>query len=120
MPTPEKKYDVVILGAGFAGLTLAWQLHRRKPDLAIAVVEHRQFPVANATHKVGESTVEIASHYLAQELGLRDHLESEQLPKFGLRMFLRGEDKITQDLASYDEIGASRVLPIPTYQLDGA
>jgi len=118
MPTSNRQYDVVILGAGFAGLTLARQLQRRKPELAIAVVEHRQFPVANATHKVGESTVEIASYYLAEELGLRDHLESEQLPKFGLRMFLRGEDKITQDLGSYDEIGASRVLPIPTYQLD--
>jgi len=67
---------------------------------------------------VGESTVEIASHYLAEELGLRDHLESQQLPKFGLRMFLRGADKIPKDLARYDEIGASRVLPIPTYQLD--
>ena len=113
-----KKYDVVILGAGFAGLTLARQLNKRKPELAIAVVEHRQFPAANAIHKVGESTVEIASHYLAEELGLREHLESEQLPKFGLRMFLRGEDKITHDLSSYDEIGASRVLPIATYQLD--
>jgi len=113
-----KKFDVVILGAGFAGLTLALQLHKKKPELAIGVVEHRKFPVANATHKVGESTVEIASHYLAEELGLRDHLESEQLPKFGLRMFLRGEQEIRHDLSDYDEIGASRVLPIPTYQLD--
>ena len=75
------KHDVVILGAGFAGLTLARQLRRRRSDLDIAVVEHREFPVANATHKVGESTVEIASHYLGEELGLRDHLEREQLPK---------------------------------------
>ena len=113
-----KKHDVVILGAGMAGLTLARQLRRRRPELDIAVVEHRQFPVAQATHKVGESTVEIASHYLGEELGLRDHLEQDQLPKFGLRMFLRGQEKITSDLSRYDEIGASRVLPIPTYQLD--
>ena len=33
-------------------------------------------------------------------------------------MFLRGVDPVAQDLAEYDEIGASRVLPIPTYQLD--
>lgn len=101
-----------------AGLTLARQLRQRRSDLDVVVVEHRQFPVANVTHKVGESTVEIASHYLAEELGLKAHLQSEQLPKFGLRMFLRGEQPITHDLAQYDEIGASRVLPIPTYQLD--
>ncbi len=113
-----RHHDVVILGAGMAGLTLARQLRRRSPSLDIALVEHRQFPVASATHKVGESTVEIASHYLAEELGLGSHLESQQLPKFGLRMFLRGESVIRDDLAVYDEIGASRVLPIPTYQLD--
>ena len=101
-----------------AGLTLARQLRMRRSDLDVVVVEHREFPVADATHKVGESTVEIASHYLAEELGLKAHLEQEQLPKFGLRMFLRGDKPVTDDLANYDEIGASRVLPIPTYQLD--
>ncbi len=110
--------DVCILGAGMAGLTLARQLQRRRPDLDLTVVEHRQFPVADATHKVGESTVEIASHYLAAELDMAGHLQTMQLPKFGLRLFLRGEKVITDDLARYDEIGASRVLPIPTYQLD--
>lgn len=110
--------DVCILGGGMAGLTLARQLKRARPELDLTVVEHRQFPVADATHKVGESTVEVASHYLANELALADHLESMQLPKFGLRLFLRGAEPIADDLARYDEIGASRVLPIPTYQLD--
>ncbi|MFK7914328.1 MAG: NAD(P)/FAD-dependent oxidoreductase [Pseudomonadales bacterium] len=110
--------DVCILGGGMAGLTLARQLKQARPELDLTVLEHRQFPVADATHKVGESTVEVASHYLANELGLAAHLESMQLPKFGLRLFLRGAEPVTGDLAQYDEIGASRVLPIPTYQLD--
>ncbi|MEM1231030.1 MAG: tryptophan 7-halogenase [Pseudomonadota bacterium] len=114
----SEQIDVCILGGGFAGLTLARQLRRAQPDLSITVAEHRRFPVADATHKVGESTVEVASHYLANELGLADHLETMQLPKFGLRLFLRGADPIRDDLARYDEIGASRTLPIPTYQLD--
>ena len=110
--------DVCILGAGMAGLTLAKQLRQRCPELDLTVVEHRRFPVAQASHKVGESTVEIASHYLSTELGLTEHLQNMQLPKFGLRLFLRGQEPIHDDLARYDEIGPSRVLPIPTYQLD--
>lgn len=109
--------DVLILGAGMAGLTLALQLRGRLPDLAITVLEHRRFPVPTAAHKVGESSVEIAAHYLAEELGLRSHLENAHLPKFGLRLFFGGEHP-PDDLAQFDEVGASRVLPVPTYQLD--
>lgn len=118
----QQNVDVLILGAGMAGLTLARQLQLDEKcaarGLSIQIVEHRRFPVAEATHKVGESTVEIASHYLAEQLGLRAHLEQHQLPKFGLRLFLRGEQAIEDDLARYDEIGASQVLPVPTYQID--
>ena len=112
------KHDVCILGGGFAGLTLARQLRRRMPSLDIVVIEHRRFPVREAAHKVGESTVEVAAHYLADELGLADHLKRDQLRKFGLRLFCRGERPVRRDLAEYDEIGPSSPLPIPTYQLD--
>lgn len=110
--------DVCILGAGLAGLTLARQLHQARPDLSITLLEHRRYPVPEAAHKVGESTVEIASHYLAEQLGLKEHLQTRQLPKFGLRLFLRGESPISDDLSRYDELGPGKVLPIPTWQLD--
>ncbi len=109
--------DVCILGAGMAGLTLAAQLEARDPSLDITLVEHRGFPAPTAAYKVGESTVEIAAHYLAEDLALREHLESAHLPKFGLRMFFGG-GRGAQDMAAFDEVGASRVLPIATYQID--
>jgi 2-polyprenyl-6-methoxyphenol hydroxylase-like FAD-dependent oxidoreductase len=112
------KLDVCIMGAGLSGLTLARQLQRAKPELSIALIEHRRYPVPEAAHKVGESTVEIASHYLSEALGLKDHLKSAQLPKFGLRLFFRGDEPVRHDLSCYDEVGPSRVLPIPTFQLD--
>ncbi|MCR9277343.1 MAG: NAD(P)/FAD-dependent oxidoreductase [Pseudomonadaceae bacterium] len=118
----SEQTDIVILGAGMAGLCLARQLQLsdavRRRGMSITLVEHRRFPMAEAAHKVGESTVEIASHYLAEDLGLAEHLASHQLPKFGLRLFLRGQSPINDDLARYDEVGSSRVLPIPTYQID--
>ena len=79
--------DVLILGGGLAGLTLALQLRQREPDLRITVIERRAHPVREAAHKVGESTVEIGAHYFANVLGLRDHLEQEQIRKFGFRFF---------------------------------
>ena len=54
--------DVVILGGGLAGLTLAIQLRQRDPSLAVTVLERRAHPVREAAFKVGESTVEIGAH----------------------------------------------------------
>lgn len=76
--------DVVILGGGLAGLCLAIQLKRQDPALAVAVLERRSHPVREAAHKVGESTVEIGAHYFAEVLGLREHLETQQVRKYGL------------------------------------
>ncbi len=109
--------DVCILGGGNAGLSLALQLRARLPESSITVLEHRGFPVPHAAHKVGESTVEIAAHYLAEELGLREHLERDHLHKFGLRFFFAG-DRRPDDMAEYDELGPSHSLPVATYQLD--
>lgn len=109
-------YDVAIIGGGLAGLTLAAQLQQDNPDLAIAVLERSTLPPPAAAHKVGESTVEIGAHYLADTLGLEDLLERTQLRKFGLRLFFGSGSQ--QDLAAADELGASRLLPARSYQID--
>jgi len=107
--------DVLIIGGGLAGLTLALQLRDRCPGLAIRVLERRRHPVPAAAHKVGESTVEIGAHYFADTLGLREHLDAAQVRKFGFRFFF--SDGCAQ-LDRCTELGISRVFPTPTWQLE--
>lgn len=111
----ETTHDVVILGGGLAGLCLALQLRGEHADLDIVVLERRAHPLPAAAHKVGESTVEIAAHYLADTLGLRDHLESEHIRKFGFRFFFSDG---RSDLDQVTELGVSKVLSTSSYQID--
>lgn len=109
------RHDVLILGGGLAGLTLAIQLKRQDPEIDIAVIERRAHPVPEAAHKVGESTVEIGAHYFANMLGLREHLESEHIRKFGFRFFFSDGRR---DIDRCTELGVSRILPTPSWQID--
>lgn len=107
--------DVLILGGGLAGLTLALQLRANDPDLSIRVLERRQSPAPEAAFKIGESTVEIGGHYFSQVLGLRQHLDQRQIIKFGFRFFFSdGREDFDRCL----ELGASHALPTHSWQID--
>jgi len=112
---PIEHHDVVILGGGLAGLSLALQLRSRMPDLTVLVLERRTLPLPEAAHKVGESTVEIGAHYFEHVLGLGEHLRQHQLRKFGFRFFF---SEGRRDIDQVTEIGVSRHLSVPSYQID--
>lgn len=107
--------DVLIVGGGLAGLTLALQLRRRLPELSIRVLERRVGPAPSAAFKVGESTVEIGAHYFADTLDLRAHLDAAQVRKFGFRFFF-SDGCARLDRAC--ELGISRVFPTPSWQIE--
>lgn len=112
----ESQYDVIILGGGLAGLTLSLQLKGIDPKISILVLERRETEAATAAHKVGESTVELGSHYLREVLGLKDYLEECELPKHGLRFFFPSHNK--ENISSRVELGPRERLPAPSHQLD--
>jgi flavin-dependent dehydrogenase len=115
MSSPNQKFNVAIMGGGLAGLTLSLQIKQRMPNLSVAVIERRAHPVPAAAHKVGESSVEIGAHYFEKILGLKPLLDASQLKKFGFRFFFSDGRK---DIDGVTELGASRVLATPSYQLD--
>ncbi|HEY4555912.1 MAG TPA: tryptophan 7-halogenase, partial [Lysobacter sp.] len=75
----------------------------------------QRHPVREAAFKVGESSVEIGARYFADVLGLREHLDREQIRKFGFRFFF---SEGRTDIDRCTEIGVSRALPVPSWQID--
>jgi flavin-dependent dehydrogenase len=115
--TPSQpRYDVVILGGGLAGLTLALQVKQARAETSVFLAEKRSGPAPEATFKVGESTSESGAHYLREVVGLGDHLHDKHLAKMAIRFFYPAGDN--SDIAKRVEWGIARTPLGKTYQLD--
>ena len=111
----NKHFDVVVLGAGLAGLSLARQL-TLVSDKTILLLEKRA-QVPPVRQKVGEATVQLSGYYFSKVLDLEDHLLQEHLMKYNLRFYWKNEE----DGDSYEHYSQSYIRNlsnIASYQLD--
>ncbi|HTS73469.1 MAG TPA: NAD(P)/FAD-dependent oxidoreductase [Gaiellaceae bacterium] len=113
---PHGHYDVAVLGGGLAGLSIALQIKRQRPDTRVLVTDKRAEPAPDAAFKVGESSVEIGAHYYREVVGMRDHLEQAQLRKLGLRFMLPAGDN--SDITKRVEFCTPAHLAAFTHQID--
>lgn len=112
-------FDVLIIGAGLAGLTLALQLKERMPNLRIAAIDRTNRPLPEAAYKVGESTVPFGSTYLTNVLKLKEYLKETQVQKMGLRFFTGNQKNYFENRSEVGlSVFESSLTPISDWQID--
>ncbi len=109
-------HDVVILGGGLAGLTLARHL-LRETDRRILLLERRR-SLPSPHQKVGESSVQLAGHYLSKVLDLEEHLLCNHFMKYNLRFYWKTAGRANDRFEDYCQSYIRPFSNIPSYQLD--
>lgn len=112
----KRDVDVLIIGAGLAGLTLARQLLLSRPEIEILMLD-RLAEIPSPKQKVGEATVQMSGYYYSRVLEMEEHLLREHFLKYNLRFYWKSErgGEVWEDLSqSY----IRKISNIATYQLD--
>jgi flavin-dependent dehydrogenase len=110
-------YDVVILGAGLAGLTLARHL-LLYTDKTVLLVDKRSDPPSQAPQKYGESLVQCSGYYFSKVLDLEEYLLINHYLKYNLRFYWPTEGLANQGFDDYSQSFARQISNIATFQLD--
>jgi flavin-dependent dehydrogenase len=116
MSTP-KTYDVIVIGAGLAGLTLSRHLllYTKK---TVLVLDKRTNPPREAPQKYGESLVQCSGYYFSKVLDLEEYLLINHYLKYNLRFYWPTEGLENTGFEDYSQSYARLISNIATFQLD--
>lgn len=112
----ESACDVLILGGGLAGLTLARQL-LLDTDQTVQLVERRT-SLPPEKQKVGESTVQLGGYYLSRVLELEEHLLREHFLKYNLRFYWPTAGRANQGIEDFSQSYIRDLSNVASYQVD--
>ncbi|HKW98836.1 MAG TPA: FAD-dependent oxidoreductase [Bryobacteraceae bacterium] len=113
----KERYDVVIVGAGLAGLTLARHL-LLYTNQTVLLIDKRANPAREAPQKFGESLVQASGYYLAKVLDLEDYLLTNHYIKYNLRFHWPTYGLENLGYEDYSQSYIRSMSNIATYQLD--
>jgi flavin-dependent dehydrogenase len=117
VPQNTEHYDVVIVGAGLAGLSLARQLLLASRSVTILELDKR-LDVPQAGQKVGEATVQVSGYYWSKVLEMEEYLLREHFLKYNLRFYWKTAGMDNAQWESFSQSYIRRVSNVPTYQLN--
>jgi 2-polyprenyl-6-methoxyphenol hydroxylase-like FAD-dependent oxidoreductase len=112
----SQRHDVVIIGAGLAGLTLARHLLLAS-DKTVLLLDRRA-TVPPPKQKVGEATVQLSAYYYSKVLDLEEHLLREHFLKYNLRFYWKTPGRANDRYEDYSQSYIRALSNIATYQLD--
>jgi flavin-dependent dehydrogenase len=116
----DKTYDVVVIGAGIAGICQARHLMLNVTDIKIALIDPRPEQRTERDLKVGESTVEVSTLFFGKELGLYDYLIENHPPKYGLNYHWAKDPKKTEDIDDYYHMWSVKQPPLASVLMNRA
>jgi hypothetical protein len=113
--TPPARCDVLVIGAGLAGVSVASLVARRLPSARVVVVERRTQPVQSSP---AEPLSALASLFFSRVLGAEELLVREQLPITGTHAWFATQ--VHDVLSEMVELGWDAGGPRPAHHVDGA
>lgn len=117
MKEVRPRYDVIILGAGLAGLSLCRQLLLKNRGKTVLLIDNK-IEVPGPKQKVGESLVQVGGYYFSKVLDLEEHLLREHYPKYNLRFHWKTAGRENRNMEDYSRSYIRKLSTIWTYQLN--
>ncbi len=113
----QERYDVIVIGAGLAGLSLCRQLQLSGKAKRILLLDNRA-DLPGTKQKVGESLVQAAGYYFTRILQLEEHLLREHYVKYNLRFHWKTAGCSNADLNDYSSSYIGKSSNVATYQVN--
>jgi flavin-dependent dehydrogenase len=114
--TFEDHYDVVIIGAGLAGLSLSRQLLLSSRKKLLLLDKRPTIPPPK--QKVGESTVQLGAYYYSKVLEMEEHLLTDHYLKYNLRFYWKNAVRGNDQFENYSQVFVRNFSNIVCFQLD--